>query len=87
MTETPQEARLDALLEAHAAIAEDIGAEQVMNQDDAHQTGEREALLRVEELIHETVDKTPDFSEWEDPETLLAEKAKRELSKRNHTPR
>ena len=51
MTDETKEARLYALLEAHEAIAEDIGGNDAMGQDDLHMVGEREALLRVEELI------------------------------------
>jgi len=49
------EARLEAFLEAHEAIVSDIGSYKVMADDDPtdHITGQRESLLRVEELIAE----------------------------------
>jgi hypothetical protein len=52
------EARLDALLEAHERIAMDMGEHKILSETDPtdHLTGEREALLRVEELIADTVD-------------------------------
>ncbi len=46
-----EKARLNALLEAHEAIAHDIGVNEAMGQDKLHMVGEREGLLRVEELI------------------------------------
>lgn len=54
----PTEERLDALLQAHERIAMDMGEHKIMSEDDPteHITGGREALLRVEELIHEMVE-------------------------------
>lgn len=53
MNDETKEARLYALLEAHEAIAEDMGSHKILTEEDPseHLTGEREALLRVEELI------------------------------------